>query len=206
MQQAVWSQCTLVAVVGGLFLDIYNNLYCSLYDTHQVIERSFNDSANTTIIIAGNGTSGSASDMLDCPRGIFVNIDLNLYVADCNNDRIQFFQSGELNGTTIAGSAANGTITLSCPAGVVLDADGYLFISDSNNNRIIGSFPNGFRCIIGCSGSGSNSDQLSSPWGISFDSYGNLFVADGGNNRIQQFILSTNSCSKYSTREQCNAS
>jgi hypothetical protein len=125
----------------GLFIDIYNNLYCSLYDFHQVIKRSFNDSTNMMIIIVGNGTSGSASNMLDNPQGIFVDIDLNLYVADSINNRIQFFHSGGLNGTTIAGSAANGTITLNGPAGIVLDADGYLFISDSNNNRIIGSFP-----------------------------------------------------------------
>jgi hypothetical protein len=186
----------------GVFLDIYENLYCSLYDSHQVIKRSFNNSANTTTILAGNGSAGSASNMLDNPRGIFVDTDLNLYVADYANNRIQFFRLGELNGTTVAGSSASGTITLSGPAGVVLDADGYLFISDNYNNRIIGSFPNGFRCIIGCSEvSGSDSNDLNSPWGISFDSYGNLFVADGYNSRIQKFFLATNSCGKYSTYE-----
>jgi len=182
----------------GLFIDIKDNLYCSIESEHQVLKKAINDDANTSIVIAGIGRSGSTSNMLNGPRGIFVDANFNLYVADCQNNRIQKFQSGQLNGVTIAGSGGTGTITLACPSGVVLDFDGYLFITDYYNNRIIGSGPNGFRCIAGCSGgSGSGSDQLSNPTSLSFDSYGNLFVADMANNRIQKFILATNSCGKF---------
>ena len=67
-----------------------------------------------------------------------------------------------------------------------------------NNHRIIGSGPDGFRCVVGCSGiSGSASDQLNYPQNLAFDSFGNLFVVDKNNGRIQQFLLVTNSCSKY---------
>jgi hypothetical protein len=177
----------------GLFIDVNDSIYCSLPDLNQVIKQSLNDSTNTSIIVAGNGTSGSDSNMLNNPHGIFININLDLYVADRDNHRVQLFISGEFSATTVAGGDAPGTIALQFPTGIVLDGNGYLFISDTNNNRIVGSGPDGFRCIVGCSTiSGTESDQLDSPWSISFDSYGNLFVADAYNNRIQKFLLQTN--------------
>jgi DNA-binding beta-propeller fold protein YncE len=140
--------------------------------------------------------------MLDRPQGIFVDTRLNLYVADCNNDRIQLFQSGQLNGTTLAGNGATGTTTLSCPNGVVIDADGYLFIVDRNYNRIVGSGSNGFRCIVGCTGViGSASNQLSAPFALNFDSYGNIFVLDAFNNRVQKFLLMANTCGEFCMQE-----
>jgi hypothetical protein len=193
----------------GLFVDINNTLYCSLRYFHQVVTTSLNSDSNITRTVAGNGTAGSASNMLRNPKGIFVDINFDLYVADYNNSRIQLFKSGQLNATTVAGNESfNPTITLYHPSGIVLDADGYLFIVDCGNNRIVGSGPNGFRCLAGCSGGGSQSDQLSDPQTLSFDSYGNMFVTDTAINRIQKFILLTNSCGKcesiYSKEQSMN--
>ena len=181
----------------GLFVDIYGNLYCAIANLNRVIKRLFNETANRTVTIAGTGGSSSALNMLNNPRGIFVDTELNLYVADCYNNRIQLFRPSQLNGTALAGSGAPNTTTLNSPTGIVLDADGYLFISDAGNNRIVASSSNGFRCIVGCSGSGGRqSNRLTGPWGISFDSYGNLFVVDTYNDRIQKFSLNANPCSK----------
>jgi hypothetical protein len=182
----------------GLFIDINNTLYCSLGNLHQVVAKSLDDISNTFKIAAGTGCFGSASNMFYNPQGIYVDINFNLYVADCYNSRIQRFQSGQLNAITVAGAGAPGTITLACPTSVVLDADGYLFIVDHGNSRIIGSGPAGFRCVAGCSGaSGSASNQLSNPQTMAFDSYGNIFVTDVYNNRIQKFVLNNNVCGKY---------
>jgi hypothetical protein len=176
----------------GLFLDINDTLYCSLGDYHQIIKLSLNDQINMTRIAAGNGSAGSASNMLNQTKGVFVNINFDLYVADCGNNRIQLFQSGQLNGTTVSGNTS-----LNCPTGVVLDADDYLFIVDSGNHRIVTIASNGFRCLVGCSGSnGSSSTQLFYPQSMAFDSYGNIYVTDRNNNRIQKFILQYNNCSK----------
>jgi hypothetical protein len=180
----------------GLFVDINDNLYCSINSKHQVIKKSLSNQANPSTIVAGIGTMGSSSNMLSRPWGIFVDINFDLYVADFDNDRIQLFKSGELNAETLVGTGAPGTFTLNYPTGVVLDADKYLFIAD--RYRIIGSGPNGFRCLAGCSGSsGVASNQLDKPMTLSFDSYGNMFVTDSNNNRIQKFDLLMNSCSKY---------
>jgi sugar lactone lactonase YvrE len=183
---------------SGLFVDINNTLYCSLANLNQVVTKSLDDSSNTLRIVVGTGCAGLAPDMLYSPNGIFVDINFNLYVSDSSNNRIQLFQSGQLNATTRAGYGAPGTITLFYPTSVVLDVDGYLFIVDRNNHRIIGSGPNGFQCVLGCSGaSGSASNQLYYPQTMAFDSYGNIFVADTNNGRIQKFVLATNSCGMY---------
>ena len=182
----------------GLFVDVYDYIYCSLIQAHQVVKQSYRNNPNITTTIAGNGTIGSSSLQLSAPRGIFVDLDLNLYVADSNNNRIQLFRSGQLTAMTLAGNGAPNTCTLYGPGSIVLDADGYMFITDMNNNRVVGSGPNGFRCIAGCTGvSGAATDQLLNPRGLSFDSYGNLYVVDGFNNRIQKFLLEKNSCGRY---------
>ena len=180
---------------GGLFVDIYDSLYCSLPDFHEVLKKSIDNHVNTSVAIAGNGTYGSAPDLLYAPHGIFVDTDLSFYVADYGNDRVQLFQPGQSNGTTVAGTGASDTITLALPTGVALDGDGFLFIVDQAHFRIVGSGPNGFRCIAGCSGkNGSAANELFWPLSLSFDSYGHLYVTDLFNNRIQKFMLARNAC------------
>jgi hypothetical protein len=180
----------------GFFIDTNNVIYCSINDNNVVTATPI--SSGLSSIVAGNVSAGSTSNMLNGPNGIFVDINFILYVADCGNARIQQFQPGQLNGTTVVGNGAPGTFTLSGPVAVTTDGDGYLFIVDYYGNRIVGSGPNGYRCVIGCSGlSGSASDQLYYPRSFSFDSFGNIFVVDTGNSRIQKFMLATNSCGKF---------
>ena len=181
----------------GLFVDNNNTLHCSLGDFHQVIKVSLNSNSTTPTISIGNGSAGSASNMLHSPRGIYVDLNLNLYVADCGNNRVQFFRSGQSNGTTVAVNGVTGLFTLNCPTDIILDSDQYLFIVDNNNHRIIGSGSNGFRCIVGCLGSNvSSSFKLWYPQSMAFDSDGNIFITDTGNSRIQKFSLQNNFCGK----------
>ena len=125
----------------GLFVDLNDTLYCSTPGYHIVMKKSMKNISSIYEIAAGNGTAGATSDMLNEPYGIFVNINFDLYVADCGNNRIQLFPSGELNATTVVG---NGTNDLNCPIGVVLDGDDNLFVMDYFNFRIVEFGPNGF--------------------------------------------------------------
>jgi len=179
----------------GLFIDVYENLYCSMYSNHRVDKKWLN---GTTTIVAGTGVPGSQSDLLRSPHGIFVDINLDLYVVDRDNNRIQLFRLNQRNGITAAGKgSAKLTIDLNQPTGVVLDGDQYIFIVDCYNYRIIGSDENGFRCIFGCSGEkGSTNDKLSYPITMSFDSYGNIYVTDRDNHRVQK-IVKNQVCSKF---------
>ena len=199
-----WSSNSSVVVAAmytcgaciGVYVDIKNNLYCSMTTRHQVVSKSLDDRLNVWNVVAGTGVAGSTSLTLYNPRGVTVHTNLDMYVADCDNHRIQRFRFQELNGTTVVGAAAPGTIALYCPTTVIFDADGYLFISDTFYHRIIGSGPDGFRCIAACSGAGSSSTSLYLPAFISFDTYGNLYVMDYGNHRLQKFLLSSNTCGK----------
>ena len=181
-----------------IFMDINNYLYCSMDPPHQVVKKILDNSMATSIVVAGNGTHGSASNLLYSPRGIFVDRNLNLYVADCGNNRIQIFQPGRSIGRTLSINGSYGTFTLNLPTDVTLDVNGYPFIVDYDNHRILGSDSQGFRCIVGCShGMGSTSYQLYNPLSFSFDSYGNLLVVDTRNNRLQEFPLTWNECGKF---------
>lgn len=176
---------------SGVFVDIINNLYCSQQNLHQVIRKTLSDPSNTLNIVAGTGGSGSNSQQLSFPAGIFVTIAFDLYVADCGNDRVQFFRSEEMYATTVPVNVSTGSMRLNCPSGVTLDADGYLFIVDQLNHRVVGPGPGGYRCVAGCSGSlGAGAYHLYYPVTMSFDSDGNIFVMDGNNGRIQKFLIS----------------
>ena len=178
----------------GLFVDLNTTLYCSLMDLHQVVATSLNSGLQTSNIVAGTGCPGDTSYMLHYPHGIFVDVSFDLYVADCYNNRIQRFPSGQLSGITIAINGVSGSLTLKCPTGIAFDADNYLFIVDSGNHRILGSGPDSFRCLANCFGWwGDEPGHLSYPQSMAFDRHGNIFVADMGNSRIQKFLLLNNS-------------
>ena len=177
-------------ICDGLFVDVNNVLYCSIYNDHKVVTKSMDTPLDVVTVVAGTGCGGSTSNQLLHPRGIFVDTNLDLYVADSGNNRIQRFRLNRLDAETIEIKGRMETIQLNEPSAVVLDADRRLFIVDFKNNRIIGSGPdNSFRCIIGCYGNGSASNQLSGPINMAFDRHGNIFVVDQNNHRIQKFPL-----------------
>ena len=182
----------------GLFIDLNNTLYCSIRDNCTVVSLSLSLNNNVTTTVAGTHVKGSASDQLHSPWGIFVDVNFDLYVADAGNNRIQRFQLGQLNGTTVAGNGTPDTLMLNYPTDVILDADGYLYIADNENHRIIRAGPTDYQCIAGCSGQpGSNSSHLDKAFSLRFDSQANIYVADEKNHRIQRFMFDASSCRKY---------
>jgi hypothetical protein len=185
------------AYCAGLFVDSNDTLYCSMSREQKVMKTWLNDEAMTSTIAAGTGKEGSASNELNDPLGIFVDINFDLYVADCRNNRIQLFQLGQLYGKTIIGEGSLDTINqLNCPSAIILDAEKNLFISDQDKHRIVTLGPNGFQCLIGCNKESSEFKQPLRPLTLSFDRFGNLYVMDLSEDRIQKFLVSNNSCSK----------
>ena len=178
----------------SLFLGPNDTLYCSLSDLHYVMSGSFRTPGTTAISVAGNGTPGSLASMLLFPRGIFIDSNADLYVADPGNNRIQLFRPGETNGTTIAGNGIPNNLTLDTSIGILLDADGSLFVLEAGSGRITRVGTNYQLCLVGCMGSGNGPAQLRGPSSFHFDNLGNLFVVDRGNVRIQKFLLASNSC------------
>lgn len=181
-----------------IFIDVHNFLYCSIIIEHRVVKISLNKVDNTVIAVAGIGGPGSASNRLNEPNGIYVDVNFNVYVADSGNNRIQLFTAGQKNGITTSGQGIPANLILSYPIDIILDADDYLYIVDNDNHRIIRSKDDQFLCIIGCTGKyGTAPNELHKPYAIQFDPYGNLYVVDEFNSCIQKFKLATSSCGKY---------
>jgi len=174
----------------GLFIDVHDFLYCSLVNKNRVEKINLHRQMQSFITVAGTEYEGSASNQLRWPHGIFVDSNLNLYVSDSGNHRIQLFRSKQSRATTIAGQGIPMQLILKHPTDVILDADNNVYISDNENNRIIKVKDNRYQCLVGCTNQlGSTLQHLYKPFAIRFDSTGTLYVADEYNHRIQKFDL-----------------
>lgn len=96
--------------------------------------------ASSWTIVVGSvaGTSGSSTTTLNGPTDVTFDSSGNIYVVDSGNNRVQFFRSGQTNGTTIAGtgSSGSGLTELNSPNSVALDSSLNLYVSDTQNHRV----------------------------------------------------------------------
>ena len=131
------------------------------------------------------GKEGSGDGMFKYPFGMAVNDKDEIVVADCNNHRVQVFDS---NGTFLRsfGHQGENAGEFIYPNGIAIDKDKKIFVADMGNNRVqIFSWEG--RHLGSFGGKGSLDSQLSYPWGLSLDSTGNIIVADKGNKLIKIF-------------------
>jgi hypothetical protein len=178
---------------SSIFVSIYNDVYCSIGDSHVVQRRRSIDPITNATRVAGTGFSGAAAHELHRPLGIYVTRDLDFYVADSMNHRIQYFPFNQTSALTSFNGS--GSITLQCPTSVVLDANDSLFIVDSDHHRVVRYVRGSFQCIAGCTTSGgSMPEQLRQPSALVLDSGGDLLVLDRGNFRLQRFSIQNTSC------------
>lgn len=144
--------------------------------------------------LAGSGAAGSsdgsgAAASFNAPKGIAVDSQGVIYVADTGNHKIRKVTPlGAV--TTLAGSgtqgSANGTgtaATFDTPVGIVVDASGNVYVSEWGNDAI--RRISGAGVVSTYVPGGSNSD-LDNPSGLALDSSGNLFVADRGSSTIKK--------------------
>ena len=156
-----------------------------------IVHRQSLQKMNSSVIrVADTGASGNASNMLHEPRGIYVRDNGDFYVAGCGNNRVQYFQEGQQNATTVLGvGSAQEHIILDCPSRIILDGNGYLNLIDIKQHRVIGSNSYGFRCILGCLGQGNDPSHFNHP---------SSFNSDRENERVQKFVLAKNACGSSS--------
>ena len=131
------------------------------------------------------GKQGSGDGMFKFPYGVAVSDGDEIVVADCNNHRVQVFDS---NGTFLRsfGHKGENDREFIYPTGIAINKDRQIFVADSDNNRIqILSWEG--RHLDSFGGQGSLDSHLSGPWGLSLDSTGNIIVADTGNKLIKIF-------------------
>ena len=93
------------------------------------------------ITVAGEtGLNGSASSRLNLPWDLTLDWSNTLYVSDRQNNRVQKFLRGSLNGSTVAGDAngqsGRNLSQLNDTFGIAVDWNDNLYISDRYNYRI----------------------------------------------------------------------
>ena len=190
----------------GVAVDADGNLYIA--DTHNYRIRKV-DPSETITTIAGVGRRGVTGDgrpavqaRLSLTRGVAVDADGNLYIADYLNHRIRRVDpSGAIS--TFAGTGERGfggdggpavRAQLNFPRSVALDAAGNLYIADYENFRIRKVDPSGAISTFagtgtrGFAGDGGPAAQarLGYTEGITVDADGNLYIADTENFRIRK--------------------
>ncbi|MCZ6681061.1 MAG: hypothetical protein O7E52_27895 [Candidatus Poribacteria bacterium] len=126
----------------GIFVDAVGNLFIA--DT--INDRIRRVDAQTGIIttVAGRGSAGFSGDgglaieaQLNEPRGIFVDVDGNLFIADSSNDRIRRVDAQTGIVTTVIGVPTVIGLRDTTPMGVFVDTAGNLLIAATGSDLIL---------------------------------------------------------------------
>ena len=192
---------------NGVAVDNQGNLYIADTLNSRVRKVTANGVITT---VAGNGNPGYAGDggnakeaELNDPRGIALDSQGNLYIADSKNYVVRKVTTDGII-STIAGTGIYGhsgdegpavEAMLKQPFGVTLDSQGNLYIADIQDQVIrmvttdgIISTVAGQTGVVGYSGDGgpATDAQFHNPTGVVVDNQNNLYIADMDNNVIRK--------------------
>jgi sugar lactone lactonase YvrE len=206
-------------------LDAAGNLYFVDAQDNRVREV---DTTGTITTIAGGGPDGTApigcaagsytgdggpavDSTLNCPAGLDIDSNGNLYVSDTDNNVIRKIDTGTpriittIVGTGTPGHSGDGGLaanaTLNGPLRVSANGAGNLFISDSGNEvirrvdgttGIITTFAGNGTFAFAGDGGPARSASFATPDGVVVNDLGNMYVGDLFNNRIRLVLLNPN--------------
>jgi len=122
------------------------------------------------------------------PRGVAVDSEGNVYVADDYYHRIQKFDSNgnflmQFGGTQGSG---DGEFCGHGPFDLGVDSQGNIYVADTYNDRVQKFGAQG-NFIKSWGSTGSADGKMNRVQGIFVDSYDNIWIADSSNTRIQKF-------------------
>ena len=138
-------------------------------------------------LLASVGTGGTGPLQFNEPRDIAINTRNNkVYVADCENHRIQVLNS-DLTFSSTFGKYGKDKGQFNCPSGITFDSAGNVYATDYSNSRIqVFTAEGKFLRMFGKWGKGRG--ELSCPDGIALDpSSKHVYISEGSNRRISVF-------------------
>ncbi|CAF1129196.1 unnamed protein product [Adineta steineri] len=149
---------------------------------------------NKNSITAADGNlAGQELNQFDCPTGIFIDKNKNIFIVDCANHRVVEWKYNAKEGQIIAGGngKANRMNQLNYPQEVIVDDFGRIYVADNGNSRIMRwcEGKEEGEIVVGGNNEGYRSNQLYSPHDLSFDDEGNLYVVDSLRARILKFEI-----------------
>ena len=143
-----------------------------------------------TAIAAWGGPGGGLGEF-SLPKGMAVDAEGNLYVADSENHRIQVLD-GDGQPLREWGTQGNGPGQFLQPWGVAVSPEGNVYVADTWNHRIQAFDADG-EYLRSWGVFGETGDDLwldgtfYGPRDLAFDEDGNLYVADTGNKRVLKY-------------------
>lgn len=123
---------------GGLFIEPKTQiLYVADIQNNRVL-KGLGYGEIVTVAGQADGTGGSTPDTLWSPVDVYADEYENVYVADWNNHRIQYWEKNATSGKTVAGNGTRGSALnqFSYPSRVLVDSKKNIIVADTQNERI----------------------------------------------------------------------
>lgn len=149
------------------------------------------------------GSSGSGNGQLLDPRGLAVDADGNLLVADTGNARIvKLSPAGEQ--LMSFGAFGSGPGQFKSPERVAVDSGGRILVSDFDADQVL-VFEAAGNFLFSFGGSGNGNGKFNGPLGVAAAPDDSIYVADSGNARVQKFSAAGSFIGWFGADETGNA-
>jgi sugar lactone lactonase YvrE len=200
---------------AGVSVDVNGNIFIADAGNERI--RRIDHSSKIITTEAGSTGEGlpATAALLLSPRGIALDAENNLLIADTFHHRIR--RVNHLTGqiTTVAGTGVGGfagdggpatAARIYTPVSVAVDRSGNIFIADDDNYRIrrVDAVTGIITTIagigeIGFAGDGgpATSAMIGEPFGVGVDAAGNVYIADPYNARVRRVDVSTGIISTF---------
>ncbi|MEM9649940.1 MAG: IPT/TIG domain-containing protein [Bacteroidota bacterium] len=181
--------------------DSKGNSYVVDHNNHRILKRHVDGYVQAFGSIDHGDEDGTGEAVkFNLPRGLAIDHQDNVYVADAGNDKIRKITPDGIV-STYAGDVEGDmegpkeVAEFSSPRSIAIDAQGSLYITDTSNNKIKKITPKGKVITLAGSDEGNNDgigtdSQFNSPQGIVVNPEGTLlYLADSYNHRIRKITL-----------------
>jgi len=180
----------------GIDVDRWGNVYVADHGNARV--QKFTRTGDLLAVWGRNccdASTGSGPGEFWEPRGVAIDSEGNVYVAEKLNHRIQklgpdgrflafWGKNGGAGGGDVAIGSADGEFNL--PYDVAVDSRDRVYVTDTSNTRNQ-AFDSTGRFLFKWGSPGSGPGQFFDPYGVAVDCRDNVYVTDEGNDRVQVF-------------------